>query len=133
MGREIYLNTVSREHIQRNCIIWVDLGARKDHIQSGCRPCIVVSSNKANEHAHVYTVIPGTTRREKANFPVHYVIRKEDIEGFLRTDTIFMAEQICTIDERQIISFAGSVRNKEAIKQINKILIKQLELENIVV
>lgn len=126
------MNTVKKEHIKRNSIIWVDLGSRKGHIQSGCRPCIVVSSNKANKHAHVYTVIPGTTQREKADFPVHYEISQGDIEGFLRTNTIFMAEQICTIDEGQIVSLAGSIKSKEAVSQINKILIKQLELENAV-
>ena len=124
------MNIINRKHIQRNSIIWVDLGSRKGHIQSGCRPCIVVSSNKANRHSHVYTVIPGTTQREKADFPVHYEIRQGDVEGFLRANTIFMAEQICTIDEGQIISFAGIINNKETVSQINKILVKQLELEN---
>ena len=121
--------TVKREHILRNSIIWVDLGSRKGHIQSGCRPCIVVSSNIANRHSHVYTVIPGTTQHEKEKFPVHYKISKRDIEGFLKEDTIFMAEQICTIDERQIISFVGFIKNKDTVRQINKILIKQLGLE----
>ena len=69
--------------IRRNSIIWVDLGARKGHIQSGCRPCIVVSCNKANKHAPVYTVIPGTTQYEKADFPVHFMLEPDDVEDHL--------------------------------------------------
>ena len=122
--------TINRDYILRNSIIWVDLGSNKGHIQSGCRPCVVVSSNKANKHSHVYTIIPGTTQQEKATFPVHYTIRRKDVEGFLKEDTIFMAEQICTVDEGQIISVAGFIKNKDAVDQINKILIRQLELEN---
>lgn len=124
------MSIVERNDIQRNSIVWVDLGARKGHIQSGCRPCIVISCDKANKHAHVYTVIPGTTQREKADFPVHYEVEKKDIEGYLKKNTIFLAEQICTIDEDQIISLAGKIKSEEAIKQVNRILIKQLGLES---
>lgn len=46
-------------------IIWVELKSGIKHIQAGRRPCIVVSCDKANRNAPVYTVIPGTTNLEK--------------------------------------------------------------------
>lgn len=116
-------------NIRRNSIIWVDLGARKGHIQSGCRPCIVVSCNKANKYAPVYTVIPGTTQYEKADFPVHFTVKPSDIEGYLKKDTVFLAEQICTVDEEQVLSLAGNIISEEAIQVVNSKLKRQLELE----
>lgn len=119
----------SDRKIRRNSIIWVDLGARKGHIQSGCRPCIVVSCNKANKHAPVYTVIPGTTQYEKTDFPVHFTLKPTDVEGFLKKDTVFLAEQICTIDAEQVLSLAGNIISKDAIGVVNATIKRQLELE----
>lgn len=116
-------------YIKRNSIVWVDLGARKGHIQSGCRPCIVVSCNRANKHAPVYTVIPGTTQYEKADFPVHFTVKPSDIEGYLKKDTVFLAEQICTVDADQVLSLAGNIISEEAVNVVNAILRRQLELE----
>lgn len=123
------MNVADKTNIRRNSIIWVDLGNRKGHIQSGCRPCIVVSCDKANKHAPVYNVIPGTSKIDKNSLPVHFAIDKKDIEGFLKKHTIFLTEQICTVDEEQVISFAGRVTNEETIKQINRIIMKQLGLD----
>lgn len=120
---------LDKRQIRRNTIIWVDLGAHKGHIQSGLRPCIVVSCNKANKHAPVYTVIPGTTQYDKRRFPVHFEIKPKDIEGFLKKNTIFLTEQICTIDAEQVLSIAGNVIGSEAVDMINKMIIRQLELE----
>ena len=115
--------------IKRNTIIWVDLGENKGHIQSGQRPCIVVSCDKANKHAPVYTVIPGTTKYDKKNLPVHFELYPEDVRGFLRKKTIFLAEQLCTIDEKQIICKAGEITNEDVITQMNKILVRQLGMD----
>ena len=44
--------------IRRNMIIWVELKHGMKHIQTGRRPCIVVSCDRANKNSSVYTVIP---------------------------------------------------------------------------
>lgn len=123
------MRVFDKRDIRRNCIVWVDLGTHRGHIQSGLRPCIVVSCDKANRHAPVYTVIPGTTQKEKAAFPVHFVLKSDEFEGFLKKQTIFLAEQICTIDANQIFSYAGQVVSDDAINELNRILIRQLGLE----
>lgn len=124
------MKEANKMNISRNSIIWADLGNNKGHIQSGYRPCIVVSCDKANRYSPVYTVIPGTTQYDKADFPVHCIIEPNEVKGILRMKTIFLAEQICTIDKKQVLSVAGKIVNQDAINQVNKILIRQLELEN---
>lgn len=119
---------LDKRKIRRNTIVWADLGAHKGHIQSGLRPCIVVSCNKANRYAPVYTVIPGTTQYEKSEFPVHFEIKPGDIDGFLKKNTIFLTEQICTIDAEQVLSIAGNIIVEEAVAVINKMIMRQLEL-----
>jgi mRNA interferase MazF len=122
------MNRKKSTPIRRNSIIWVDLGANKGHIQSGFRPCIVVSCDIANRHAPIYTVIPGTTQYQKKDFPVHFTIKPSDIDGFLKKNTVFLAEQICTINSNQVISLAGNIVCEEAIDEVNRMIRKQLEL-----
>ncbi len=87
-----------------------------------------MSCNKANKHAPVYTVIPGTTQYEKADFPVHFMLKPDDVEGYLKKNTVFLAEQICTIDAEQVLSVAGNITSREAINIVDVILKRQLEL-----
>jgi hypothetical protein len=42
--------------------------------------------------------------------------------------TVFLAEQICTIDSNQVISLAGNIVCEEAIDEVNRMIRKQLEL-----
>ena len=81
--------------IKRGDILWIDLGQHpKTHLQSGRRPCIVVSGNKANQSSKTFNIIPGTTKQKKDNFPIHLKISPEDIHGFLGKPTIFLIEQL---------------------------------------
>ena len=119
------------DKIRRGNILWVDLGEHPGtHPQSGKRPCVVVSTDKANYSAKTYTVIPGTTRHEKEGFPVHCKLLPEDVKGYLNKETIFLAEQICTVDAKQVICKVGCIMHNSIImKRINQIMIRQLELE----
>ena len=114
--------------ITRNMIIWVELKSGIKHIQAGRRPCIVVSCDKANRNAPVYTVIPGTTNLEKNHIPVHFEINPKDIKGYLKCKTMFLPEQIITINKSQVIQTAGIITNTEAIKLIDDMLIRQLQI-----
>ena len=114
--------------IMRNTIIWAELKSGIKHIQAGQRHCIVVSCDKANRNAPVYTVIPGTTNLGKNHIPVHFEIDPRDIKGYLKCTTMFLPEQIITIDKSQIIQTAGIITNTEAIKLIDEMLIRQLQI-----
>lgn len=114
--------------IRRNTIVWADLKNQKGHIQSGRRPCMIVSCDIANKHAPVYTVIPGTTQMEKADFPVHFTVHPKDVKGALKWPTVFLTEQMTTIDKDQIIQIAGYVSNEDIIRTANEMIVRQLEL-----
>ncbi len=106
----------------------MDLGQHPGrHIQSGRRPCLIVNTNKSN--ARVYTVMPGTCQMEKDSFPVHVTIEPDEVIGSLTKTTVFMAEQLVTIDENQIMLMAGYLdRESDAMKRINEVLLRQLEI-----
>lgn len=113
---------------KRGDIIWVDLGQHPGrHIQSGRRPCLIVNTNKSN--AKVYTVMPGTCQMEKDGFPVHVTIEPNEVQGSLSKTTIFMAEQLVTVDENQVMLMAGYLKNEsDAMRRINEVLMRQLEI-----
>lgn len=97
-------------------------------VQTGVRPCVIVSNNTANMHSPVFTVVPGTTHDKKIDFPVHIRITQEDIKGRLYKDTVFMGEQLCTISGEQIIHVMGEIKDESVIKQIDDIIIRELAL-----
>lgn len=111
--------------VERNSIIWVDLGYKSGRVQSGLRPCIVISNNIANRNSHIYTVVPGTTKRDKKRFPVHLEITQNNVTGCLKQTTTFLFEQICTIDEKQIFGMIGQIRDDELINQIDSLTVRQ--------
>lgn len=114
---------------RRGDIIWVDLGQHPGrHIQSGRRPCLIVNTDKSR--ANVYTVLPGSSKMEKKDFPVHVTVEPKEVHGKLSQTTIFMAEQLVTIDETQVLLKAGYIdKDSAAMQSINNILIRQLELD----
>lgn len=118
------------DKIRRGNILWIDLGEHPGtHLQSRRRPCVVVSTDKANRSAKIYTVIPGTTKHDKDGFPVHCKLLPEEVQGYLNRSTIFLAEQVCTVDEKQVICKMGTIKqNSLTMKKINQIIIRQLDL-----
>ena len=81
----------------RGDLVWVDLGQHfEKHVQAGRRLCLIVSTDKGNNT--VFTVMPGTSKLEKADFPVHVTVRKYDTKGGMAKTTVFMAEQLVTVD-----------------------------------
>ncbi len=110
-------------------IVWAELGEHPGrHIQSGRRPCLIVNTSKSN--AKVYTVMPGTCKDKKKNFPVHVKVFPDDVQGELGKETVFMAEQLMTIDEEQILIKAGYIKSdSDVMNRVNQCLKRQLELD----
>ena len=121
------------DKIVRGDVIWADLGEHPGlHLQSGRRPCVVISADKANQSSHTYNVLPGTTKQKEDDFPVHQKLMPREISGYLGKPTIFLAEQICTIDKKQVLCKVGHVDKKsEAISKINQIIARQLDLKEL--
>ena len=120
---------MEKEKRRRGDIVWVDLGEHPGtKIQSGRKLCLIVSTNKGN--GGVYQVILGTSKQDKKNFPVHVAVKPEEVQGLLRKETIFMAEQLTIASEQQILMMVGNLEQEsEVMVKVEKALKRQLELE----
>lgn len=120
---------MEKEKRRRGDIVWVDLGEHSGtRIQSGRKLCLIVSTNKGN--GSVYQVIPGTSKKDKKDFPVHVTVQPEAVQGMLKKETIFMAEQLTIVDERQILMVVGRVEQSSGVMaKVEKAINRQLELE----
>lgn len=98
--------------IERGAILLVDLGEHKNSIQSGIRPCVVVSNDKANKHSTVITVVPLTSKIEKKRYlPTHVFINAYQCSG-LREHSLATCEQITSISYERIIDVIGKVNTQ---------------------
>lgn len=120
---------MEKEKRRRGDIVWVDLGEHPGtKIQSGRKLCLIVSTDKGN--GSVYQVIPGTSKKDKKDFPVHVTVQPEEIQGVLKKETIFMAEQLTIVDERQILMMVGNLEpGSNAMVKVERAMKRQLELE----
>ncbi|SCH25506.1 PemK-like protein [uncultured Clostridium sp.] len=120
---------MEKEKRRRGDIVWVDLGEHPGtRVQSGRKLCLIVSTDRGN--GDVYQVIPGTSKQEKKDFPVHVTVKPEDVQGALRKETIFMAEQLTIVSEQQILMMIGKLeQNLGAMAEVEKAIMRQLELE----
>lgn len=104
---------------KRGDIYYVDFGDNKtSHRQSGIRPVIVISNNKANHNSPVVTVIPLTTRVWKKKYqPTHVQIPRR-IKTGLKKASMALAEQVETLDKELLIDKVGTITDALVMEQI---------------
>lgn len=103
--------------IQRGDIIIADLGQHETSIQSGIRPCVVISNNMANRYSPVITVIPLTSKiRKKEYLPTHVFLNGYRNIG-LNCHSLALCEQITSVAFSDILEVAGRV-NKSKMSEI---------------
>lgn len=111
---------------KRGEIYFVDFG---DNIgtykQSGLRPALVVSNNKANEHAPVVTVVPLTTKTRRTHLPTHVLIPPTAGIGLNRM-SLALAEQVETLDKDRLLDYKGTITSKKVMGQITTALQVQI-------
>lgn len=83
-------------------------------LQSGIRPVLIVSNNKANEFSPVITVLPLTSKLKKRKLPTHVFV-----EGCGIRQSIVLVEQIMSLDQSRLIRKMGRLRPEfnQAIKR----------------
>ena len=115
--------------IVRGDIIYIDLGQHaKSSVQSGMRPCVVVSNDKANRESKVINVCPLTSRQTKKNIPTHVAVAPEDVKGYLESTSTLLAEQITTVDKCRVISKVGHIEaESELMDKISQAVSRQLD------
>lgn len=118
------------KQIVRGDVVYVDLGQHsRSSVQSGMRPCVVVSNNKNNQYAKVLSVCPCTTRISKKYVPTHVQIEPQDVQGYFEKTSILLAEQIATVDKRKVISKVGHIpEGSEVMLRIDAAVQLQLGL-----
>jgi len=108
---------------KRGDIYYVDFGADTDSCkQSGVRPAMVISNNRANEHSPVITVVPLTGRTYKKRFmPTHVFVPRSSGSG-LSKNSLALAEQVEAIDKCQLREYKGTVSDTHVMEQITRAL-----------
>lgn len=115
----------------RGDIVYVDLGQHPNSsVQSGKRPCIVMSNNKSNKYSTILNVYPLTTKLK--NNPVHVQMGPEEIRGYFDKTSEMLAEQPVTIDKRMVLTKLGSIpEDSDTMRKIEKAVLCQLGIMNI--
>lgn len=95
--------------IKRGDIIIADLGQHETSVQSGIRPCVVVSNNMANKYSSVITVVPLTSKIHKKEYlPTHVFLNGYRNTGLDR-HSLALCEQITSVAYSDILKVAGRV------------------------
>ena len=115
--------------IKRGDILYIDLGQHiNSSVQSGMRPCIVMSNNVNNRYSTTLCVCP-FSGKIKEN-PVHVKVKPSDVKGYFLKDSDCLAEQITTVDKRQIVSKVGHIpEDSEIMQAIDRAVRMQLGIE----
>ena len=86
---------------KRGDIWWIDLSNETEsgHVQSGKRPCLIVSNEKNNEYSPTLTVVPLSSKVRP--LPVHTTIYLHN------TLSMIMCEQIRTVPKILVEAYYG--------------------------
>ena len=102
----------------RGMVYWVSLPKNyEENIQSGRRPCVIVSNNIGNNCSEIVTVVPCTTNTDKIDSqPTHYAVNL-----FPSTKSVILCENCITIPKKLCDNFIGILDDKE-MEHINECL-----------
>lgn len=108
----------------RGEIYFADLNPVYGHEQGGTRPVLVLQNDVGNYFCPTVIVTYATSRcYKKPSQPTHVVL--DDIEGL--APSMFLLEQIRTIDKRRIRRYVGKL-TEEQMAKIDQALRSSLQL-----
>lgn len=112
---------------KRGDIYFADFGDNfETRKQSGIRPVVVVSNNKANQYSPVITVVPLTSKIHKKRFlPTHVYIPDAAGHG-LSCGSIALAEQIESLDKNKLLEKKGAIADEAVMEEITKAIQVQI-------
>lgn len=117
--------------LNKGDIVYADLGQHpRSSVQSGVRPCVVVSCNADNHIVGnpIVNVCPCTTKFEKKKRKSHILITKEDVEGYLAKPSLILTEQTTTIDKSRIMGKISRIVSENVLKRIDIALMQRFSL-----
>ena len=126
VNKEVRTNSnLSVDYYRQFDIVWVDLPKVEGapHLQSGRHPAVVLSSNSNNKSNSNLTVIPISSKVNKArHLPTHLYLNLELAKTLgLYKPSVLAAENTMPVDKSMIKKIVGHVSSnelKEAIKRI---------------
>lgn len=104
--------------IKRGDIIYCDLGLHSGSVQSGIRPCVVVSNDTGNMYSTIYIVVPLTTKH-KTEIPTHVELEK---------NSFALCEQCTTISEQQVLRTTNKSVSQDIMIEIENALRVAMDL-----
>lgn len=113
--------------ILKGDVWYADLPSNGDNIQSGVRPCIIVSNNIANKFSPVIQIVALTTKMAKAKIPTHVHLRVNESFG-IKQDSIALCEQIISINKKNLVDKIGLLDEKN-LRRIDEAMSLQLQIE----
>lgn len=105
-------------NIIRGTIILAELQGTGSQ-QTGIRPCLVVSNNKANTYSPVIVAVPLTSKTKKY-IPTHVSLRPSTNNGLTVTSTA-LTEQLITINKTSVKKVMGVI-SKDDETNVNNAL-----------
>lgn len=90
-----------------------------EHIQGGIRPVVIAQNNVGNKYSPTIEVIPMTTKIRKARYMPTHVLVHPDSQNRLQTDSIVLAEQVVTINQKMLYGRIGSL-NQDSIRLVGE-------------
>lgn len=117
--------------LNKGDIVYADLGQHpRSSVQSGVRPCVIISCNMDNHIAGnpIVNVCPCTTKFEKKKRKSHILITKDDVEGYLAKPSLILSEQTTTIDKSKIVGKTSRIVSEKVMKRIDRALMQRFSL-----
>ena len=100
------------EKFQKGDILRISLKEQGGSVQSGIRPCVVVSNNIGNKCSTILLVVPLTSKMTKKPLPTHTMIAPSNHTGLGRT-SIALCEQVTVVPQESVISRYGSLSSRQ--------------------
>ncbi|HBI61371.1 MAG TPA: growth inhibitor PemK [Lachnospiraceae bacterium] len=95
-------------------------------LQSGMRPVLVVSNNRANKFSPVISIIPMSSKIKKKNLPTHVLIQNCG----LWKPSMVLAEQITALNQSRLQRKIGSIEKTVYEDKDKRALAVQLNLSD---
>lgn len=90
-----------------------------ENIQKGTRPVVIAQNDVGNKYSTTVEVIPMSTRIHKARYMPTHVLIHPDGENGLPAASVVLAEQVVTINKKDLVSFIG-ILNMDCLKMIGQ-------------
>ena len=127
--RDSYMYEEKANNIRRGDIYYADLSPVIGSEQGGLRPVLIVQNDIGNKYSPTVIAAAITSRMSKAKLPTHIDIYAKD--AGLAKDSVFLLEQIRTIDKKRLKEKMGHL-DDTAMNDVNNAISVSFGLGNAV-